>query len=288
MKDIAGRTAVITGASRGIGVFVAKALAAQGMKLALAARSAADLERVRADLDADGRAAVICVPTDVSKRDECQRLIDTATRELGAVDVLVNNAGIETIFSYHKLSLDEIDEVIDVNLRGAMHLTWMALPRMLERRRGHIVNMASLAGKAGPAFAEPYATTKAGMIGFTQSLRGSYAGTGVSASVICPGFVDTGMYAKAREEQPDAPKPATGVATGEQVAAAVVKAIRQDLPEVIVNPMPVRPLLAMYGIAPGITERLTHLIDANKLFREQAELRERLRAEAEKISRAEV
>ncbi|HEY7268232.1 MAG TPA: SDR family oxidoreductase [Dehalococcoidia bacterium] len=279
MKDLAGRTAVITGASRGIGVYVAKALAAQGMNLVLAARSAEGLEAVRAGLG--GGAGVTTVPTDVSKRADCQALIDEATKQFGAVDVLVNNAGIETIYSYHKLSLDEIDEVIDINLRGTMHLTWMALPGMLERRRGHIVNMASLAGKAGPAFGEPYGATKAGMIGFTQSLRGSYQSEGVSASAICPGFVDTGMYAAAREERPNAPKPATGVATGEQVGAAVVKAIRQDLPEVIVNPMPVRPLLALYGIAPGITERLTHLVDSNKMFREQAEMREKQREGSE-------
>jgi short-subunit dehydrogenase len=272
MKDLEGRTAIVTGASRGIGVFVAETLSSAGMNLVLAARSQSDLEGVRAGLR--GRGSVTVVPTDVSKREECRALVEAAESEFGAVDVLVNNAGLENIMLYHKLPLDEIDEVIDVNLRGTMHLTRLVLPGMLERRRGHIVNMSSLAGKAGPAHAEPYAATKAGLIGFTQSLRSSYRAQGVSASVICPGFVDAGMYAKAREEQPDAAKPKSGVATGEQVAQAVVKAIRKDLPEVVVNPVPVRPLLGLYGVAPGITERLSRLLDSNEMFREQAARRD--------------
>jgi short-subunit dehydrogenase len=277
MKEIAGRTAVVTGASRGIGVFVARALSEQGMNLVLAARTTDALEELRSQLVARGKGGVVVAPTDISKREDCRRLVETAQREFGAIDVLVNNAGIENIYPYHKLSLDEIDEVIDVNLRGTMCLTWMALPGMLERRRGHIVNMSSLAGKVGPACCEVYAATKAGLIGFTQSLRGSYRGDGVSASVICPGFVDAGMYSRVVEEHGlEVPK-TLGVAKPEAVADAVVKSIVKDVAEVIVNPMPVRVLLGMYSLAPGITERVSGVFDANKMLRDQAALRQKQR-----------
>jgi short-subunit dehydrogenase len=276
VRDLAGKTAVVTGASRGIGVDVARALHAQGMDLVLAARTTSALDGLRSELEGPGRPRVIAVPTDVSKDDDLARLVETAEGEFGGVDVLVNNAGIEAVYTYHKLSLAEVDEVIAVNLVGPMHLTWMVLPGMLQRGRGHVVNMSSLAGKAGPAYAEPYAATKAGLIGFTQSLRSTYRALGVSASVVCPGFVDTGMYARGREEQGGA-RPRSGVATSRQVAEAVVRAVKHDLPEVIVNPVPARPLLAAYSMAPGIAERLSRLVDANDLFRRQAELRERRR-----------
>jgi short-subunit dehydrogenase len=276
MKDLAGKTAVVTGASRGIGVDVARALHGQGMNILIAARTAAALDALRAELDGPTGPRVIVVPTDVSKDGDLQRLVETAERECGGVDVLVNNAGIESVYTYHKLGLPEIDEVIAVNLVGPMHLAWMVLPGMLRRGSGHIVNMSSLAGKAGPAYAEPYAATKAGLIGFTQSLRATYRPLGVSASVICPGFVDAGMYARGREEQGGV-RPRSGVASARQVAEAVVRAIRQDLPEVTVNPVPVRPLLAANALAPGLAERLSRLVDANDLFRRQAELRERQR-----------
>ncbi len=254
---------------------MARALAAEGMNLVLAARTADALEELRAELMSRGHQGCLAVPCDVGKDDDLRRVVETAEREFGAVDVLVNNAGIEGFATFHKLSLAEIDEVIDVNLRGTMHLTWMALPGMLKRRRGHIVNMSSLAGKAGPAFSEAYAATKAGMIGFTQALRGTYRVDGVSASVICPGFVDAGMFARAVDEFGVKAPRTLGLAKPEAVAAAVVKAIRRDLPEVIVNPTPVRPLLGFVAVAPGVAETLTGFFDANKMFREQSALREK-------------
>jgi short-subunit dehydrogenase len=286
MKELGGRTAIVTGASRGIGVFIGEAMSRAGMNLVIAARTQGDLEDVRANLLSAGYGGVMAVPTDVSKPADCEALFDAAEREFGTVDVLVNNAGVENIMYFHKLALEEIDEVLDINLRGAMYLTRLVLPGMLARGSGHIVNVSSLAGMAGPAHAESYATSKAGMIGFTQSLRSSYRDQGVSASVICPGFVDAGMYSQARLEHPDAPTPRSGVARPEQVAAAVIKAITGDLAEVIVNPVPVRPLLGLYGLAPQLTERLSRLIDSNKLFRDQAQARDEQREASATVPRS--
>ena len=185
MKNLKGRMAVVTGASKGIGVHIARALAKRGMNLVLAARSQAELEAVKAEVEGIGVKAIV-VQTDVSDKAALRALVDAAKAEFGEIDVLVNNAGIESVFRYHALEFEEIEEILDVNLRAPMLLTWLVLPGMLARGEGHIVNIASMAGKVGPAFSEPDGATKAGLIGFTQSLRGSYQDQGVSASVVIP------------------------------------------------------------------------------------------------------
>lgn len=290
MRDLAGRTAIVTGASRGLGENVAHALAAKGMKVVLAARSEADLKAVEEAIKARGGQAASVI-TDVRDAASLAGLLAATESHFGPPDVLVNNAGVEGVHTYHRQPIEEIEEVVETNLLGTMRLTRLVLPGMIERRRGHIVNMSSLAGKYGPAYAESYAATKAGMIGFTQALRGSLRGTGVSASVICPGFVDAGMYARNLRETGVSPPATLGVIAVEKVSAAVVKAIEQDVPEVIVNARPVRFWLAMVQIAPGVAEKLFQRIGAKAttaLFREAAEIRERQRQAASAESTTEV
>jgi len=281
MKDLKGRTAILTGASKGIGVYVARALAKQGMNLALAARSASALEEVRKAVERLGVRA-IAVPTDVGDRSALESLVERSRSEFGVIDILVNNAGIELTLAYHKLTPEEIEEMVRVNLIAPMHLTWMVLPGMLERGQGQIVNMSSLAGKAGLAYGEPYGATKAGLIGFTQSLRGTYRRHGVSASVVCPGFVvEEGMYAKMKEEfGVEAPR-RVGVSKPEAVARGVIRTIKKDLPEVIVNPGPIRLLLAVAAMSPGLGEWIGERSGVNASFQKLAELRENQRVESE-------
>ena len=279
MKNLRGRTAILTGASKGIGVHVARALANQGTNLVLAARSASALEEVRKAVERQGVRA-IAVPTDVSDRSALKSLVERAVSEFGSIDILVNNAGIELILTYHKLTLEEIDQIVSVNLLAPMHLTWLVLPGMLERGQGHIVNVSSLAGKVGPAYNEPYGATKAGLIGFTQSLRGTYRRSGVGASVVCPGFVEDGMYAKTKEEfGVEAPR-RLGVSTPEAVARGVIRAIKKDLPEVIVNPGAIRLLLAATAMSPSLGEWMLERMGADAVFHKVAELRESQRAKA--------
>ncbi len=274
MKDLWGRTALVTGASRGLGVYIARALADEGMNLVLAARTAEGLEAARAEAESKNRKALALV-TDVSDPAQLRGLAEKADSAFGGVDVLVNNAGIDMLYRFEGLAEDDVDAGIDVNLRAPMQLARLLLPGMLERRRGHIVNISSLAGKYGPAFNEVYAATKAGLVGFTQSLRMSYQGTGVSASVICPGFVsEVGMYARGVEESGvEAPK-TLGVSQPEAVSSAVVRAIRRDAPEVIVNPLPIRPLLAFGQLAPGLGEKLALRMGAGRVFEDAVEWQE--------------
>jgi short-subunit dehydrogenase len=212
------------------------------------------------------------VPVDLARRGDLDALVAAALREFGAIDVLVNNAGTISLFPYERRTPDEIEHEMQVNLLAPMLLTRLVLPHMLERRQGHVVNISSMAGKTGPPFDAPYGASKAGLIGFTESLRSEYSGRGVSASVICPGYVeDAGMYQEMKDQAGAAVSPLVGSVGPEPVARAVVRAILRDVPEIIVNKFPTRPLTTLLEAAPGLGERLLRRVDAYKPFREGME-----------------
>lgn len=268
MFELRGRTALVTGASRGIGVFMAHGLADRGMNLVLAARSAAELEAVRAAVAAKGVRA-IAVPTDLTDRASLEALVAAADRELGGVDVLINNAGIEVTGAFEASAAADIDAVVAVNLTSAMQLTRMVLPGMRARGRGHVVNVASLAGLTGTAYGETYCATKHGLVGFTRALRASLRveGAAVSASVVCPGFVsEAGIFAsQAREMGVQAPA-IIGTSTPAQVVAGVMRAIDGQLPDVIVAPGPMRLALVLAILFPRLGEWVSERIGAHAVF----------------------
>ena len=275
MKDLAGRVAILTGASRGIGVLIARQLAARGVHLALAARDAAALEALRDELVASG-ARAIAVPTDVSDPAALAALVAATEEQLGPVDLLVNNAGIENAAAFEVLEPSEIDRFLAVNLAGPLHLARLVLPGMLARDRGHIVNVASLAGLGPTAFGECYAATKHGLVGFTRSLRASSqaSGSAVSASAVCPGFVrDVGMYHQMREDGGRAAPAILGTCSPDAVARGVVRAIERDLPDVIVNPGPMRLFFAIQATLPRFFEWVLLRIGAHGVFASTAEAR---------------
>ena len=241
------------------------ALAEHGVKLALMAYPGADLGELRAGAEKKG-AKVIVFAYDVRNGEQRRKILEETHAQFGDIDILINNAGIEYTAAYHELSEEHIRDIIAVNLEGPMVLTNLVLPEMLRRGRGHIVNMASLAGKAGPAFQEPYAATKAGLIAFTSSLRATYRKFGVSASVIVPGFVEAGIYAKLKAESGYVAPALLGTSPPEAVVTAVLRAIERDLPEIIINPLPVRPLLALTALFPVLGEWLTGKTGANDFF----------------------
>lgn len=270
MRSLGRRTALVTGASRGLGRYMARALAAEGMSLALAARSEEGLRAAADELEAAGGRAVV-LPSDLAVRAEAEALARRAEEALGTVDVLVNNAGVTETGAYHRRSPDAIAAAVEVNLLAPMLLARRLLAGMVERGRGHVVNVASLAGKSGPPYEAAYAATKAGLIGFTQSLRREYRGTGVGASAICPGFVSgAGMYADAVEETGVEAPQSLGTSTPEEVAEAVVRSIREDAPEAIVNPLPVRPLLVLAEASPRLGEWLSRRLGLFRAFEARA------------------
>jgi short-subunit dehydrogenase len=275
IKDLRGTNAILTGASRGLGVLIAHALADEGVNLALAARSADALERVRADIAAKGVRAV-AVPTDVADQAQQDALLATAEGELGPIDILVNNAGLEGIHRFEDYPVEEMVKLLDVNLTAPLLLTRKVLPGMLERGRGHIVQISSLAGKGGFPCDGPYAASKAGLIMFTHSLRAELADSPVGTSVICPGFVaDEGMYADmVRGTSIEASK-LLGVSKPEKVAEAVIKAIKRGSAELIVNPMPMRPVLTLSQIAPDAAAGVLKTLGVTRLARRVADAQTR-------------
>ncbi|MBU6410190.1 MAG: SDR family oxidoreductase [Verrucomicrobia bacterium] len=265
MKIKAGDTVLLTGASGGLGTGMARALAKLKVKLALAAHPGVNLEGLRQEIEKNG-ARAIAISSDLREPAGRRELLQRVERTLGPIDILINNAGIEFTSQYHDLNEESICDVLNVNLEAPMILSRLALPGMLERRRGHIVNVSSLAGKAGPAFQEPYAASKAGLIAFTSSLRATYRGTGVSASVIVPGFVEAGIYAKLKERTGCTAPALLGTSPPEAVTRAVMRAIEGDLPEVIVNAFPVRPLFAFTALFPRGGEWAIRKTGANQFF----------------------
>jgi len=270
MKNLRERTAILTGANGGLGAYMANALAAQGMNLLLVAFPGVGLEELQAAAMERGVQARV-LNADLREPAERVRVVEYARQEFGHVDVLVNNAGVEFSAAYHELTEDQILEVLKVNLEAPLMLTRLVLPGMLERRQGHIVNISSLAGKSGPGYQEPYAATKAALTAFTFSLRGTYQGTGISASVVCPGFVETGIYARLKAKTGCAAPMLLSACRPERVARAVVRAIRGDIPEIVVSRFPVRPVLVLAAVSPRLGEWITGCIGVHRFFRKAAE-----------------
>jgi len=256
MVELRGARVLVTGAAGGLGGYISRTLAAQGANLVVSDLPGSDIEARAEELGGMGVEAR-AIPADLTDSGERERLVRDAAEAIGALDMLVNNAGLEFGGAFTKTTREEIETIATVNLIAVMDLTWLVLPGMLERRRGHIVNLASLAGKIPSVFLATYAATKHGVVGFTHSLRVEYADEPVSFSAICPVFVaDVGMYARAEAEMDADPPPGLRPVRPQRVADAVLEAVREDRAEVIVNRGPIRPLAALYWLAPKTTVRL--------------------------------
>lgn len=266
MRTLAGATAILTGANGGLGTHLTRALAREGMNLLLVAYPGVGLAELKAAVQG-GPARTEILVADLRLAEERTRVVEAAVGHFGSVELLVNNAGVEYSSAYHDLSWENIHEVISVNLEAPMALTRLVLPLMLQRGCGHIVNISSLAGKSGPAFQEPYVATKAALSAFTLSLRSSYRGSGVSASAVTPGFVEAGIYTRLKQQTGRAAPALLGSCTPEAVCDAVFRAIRRDLPEIILNPYPIRPILALTALFPRLGEWITHRTGVNDFFR---------------------
>jgi short-subunit dehydrogenase len=271
-----GGTALLTGAGGGLGPFVARALAAEGAGLVLSGLESerGALEALRAELRTAGAAAEV-VTADLVDPDELDGLWGRAEEAAGPIDVLVNNAGYGVTAAYASFTGRELERMVAVNLTAPMVLTRHAVAAMLPRGPGHVVFMASLAGRLATAYNEPYAATKAGLIALSQSLRAEHHGTPLGFSAICPGMVaGAGMYTGADRGRNRLPFLARS-ATPEDVAAAVVRAIRRDRPEIIVSPRPMRPVVAFAALAPRASAAFLRRVGTDEVFRRMARARGR-------------
>ena len=259
MKQLQGKRALITGASRGIGIHIARALAKEGVALVLTARNENQLNEVAESLQSF-QVPVEVYPSDMAKPESLKQLLEKATSQGRPVDLLINNAGIYHYGIFDQTDFKNIEEMIQVNLTGLMYLTHQTLPGMKTRGLGHIVHISSLAGLSGSAYAETYCATKHAVVGFTRAMRASLKQdkSPVSASVVCPGIVDeTGIFKKLEVEE-DVQAPALmGKSDPRTVARTVIRCIQRDIPEVIVNPTAIRPGLAFGALFPGLMEKLS-------------------------------
>jgi short-subunit dehydrogenase len=243
-KGLNGSTVLVTGASGGLGHFLAARLKAEGATLVLSGRNQNELERIAARL---GGARVVAA--DLSRREEVELL---ATRA-GQVDILVANAGLPASGELVSFSVAQIDRALDVNLRAAIVLTNRLLPGMLSRGTGHVVLIASMQAKLPAALLSVYNATKFGLRGFGLALHEELRNTGVVVSVINPTFIaEAGMWA----ETGVATHPLAGHAAPSQVADAVIRAIKEGRVEVDVAPLGARLAAAAPTLVGSVVRRL--------------------------------
>ena len=272
--DLNGATAVVTGGSRGIGPHIAEALARQGARVALVARSEPELQ-ANAQRLADSGAEAIAVPADISSAGERWRLIEAVERRLGPIDVLVNNAGGDLQREFHNLSEDEIGGILELNLTSAVILTRLVLPGMLARGRGHVVNVSSMAGRVSFPYTEAYAAAKDGLIAFTRVFRADYRDCGVSASALILGPVgETGVGARTAEEV-GIKLPPVGLVSPAKIGKFTVRAIRADKAELAVLPGPGKLLRALMDRFPALGSVMNAATGTTKTMQTVADFRER-------------
>jgi acetoacetyl-CoA reductase len=191
---------VVTGASRGLGRAIAEEVARGGAKVVVNySRSKEPAEELVNEISEKGGEA-IAVQADVSDAGQAQKLIDQAIEEYGRIDVLVNNAGINIDRTLKKLSVDDWDKVIQVDLNSAFYTVHAVLPHMTEQGGGKIINMSSFVGEAGNIGQANYSAAKAGLLGFTKTAAKELARSGITVNAICPGFIETDMVASIPED----------------------------------------------------------------------------------------
>lgn len=252
--ELRGKVVAITGAARGIGLATAKALSALGARVSIG------------DLDADMAAAAASdmgahsSALDVRDRESFQQFLQSTRDALGPIDVLINNAGIMPMGIFEEESDAITNAQIDINLRGVIHGMKLVLPEMKARGQGHIVNVASLAGRFPIPGASVYCATKFAVIGMTESLRGELRGSGVHLTVVMPSRVSTELASGT------APGGGMPTASPEEVADTIVYAIQQRLTEVTA-PRYLRPMPTLFAMTPRWLEnRVRKIIKDDRIL----------------------
>jgi short-subunit dehydrogenase len=256
--EVTGARVLLTGATGGIGNAIARVLAARGAKLVLSGRRVDVLEPLREELAAE---AVAC---DLAQHSAVDELIQAA----GEIDLLVANAAHPATGVLTELDQAQIDHILEVNLRAPIALARALAPGMIERRRGHMVFISSLAGKAASPSSSLYSATKFGLRGFALGIREDLRRHGVGVSVVLPGFIrDAGMFAAAGVELPRG----VGTRTPQQVADAVLRAVERDQGEVQVAPLGLRVGASFAAVAPELAAAVSRRMGGDKLASELAE-----------------
>lgn len=248
-----GKTALLTGATGGIGQAIAQALHGSGAKVILTGRRVDVLEDLRRELGD----RVEVVGADLANKPDVERL-----GERDDVDVLVANAAVPAAGRLQTFSEREVDRALDVNLRAPMQLTLALLPKLLERGSGHLVYVSSLAGKVAAGGSSVYSATKFGIRGFGYSLNEELRGTGIGVTTVFPGFIrEAGMFHEAGAKLPRG----VGTRTPEDVASAVLEGIEKGRAEIDVAPFSLSSGAKLFGVSPPVMSRITRMLGADRV-----------------------
>lgn len=254
MKDLKGKVALVTGAASGIGRACAIEMARQGMDLVMVDLNGERLAEAAREAERFGD-RVLSITADLSKKSEVNRVARDAVMEMGQVDLLYNNAGVALAGRVQEMKLADWEWVTDINYWGPIRLTHALLPHMIERRTGHIVTTASVAGLLGWPGLTPYSATKFAMVGFSEALRGELDRYGIEVSVVCPGLIRTNIIEMAECRGLNKGRLYDSVKykglSAEKAARVIVDGIRKGQGYILVAPE-AKPLWAIKRLSPAL------------------------------------
>lgn len=266
--DLRGKSVLITGGSRGLGLVMAREFAREGARLAICARDEGELERARANLKKLG-AQVIAVPCNVTERTQVNEMVSVVTDHYGQVDVLVNNAGVIQVGPVEVMTLEDYDEAMRVHFWAPLYTTLAVLPEMRRRREGRIVNISSIGGKISVPHLVPYSASKFALVGLSEGLRAELQKDGVRVTTVCPGLMRTGSPRNATFKGQHRAEyawfsisdalPVTAM-MAERAARQIVDACQRGDAEVVLS-IQAQLAVKFHALFPGLTQDLLGLVN---------------------------
>ena len=276
-----GKTVLITGSSRGLGLAMAREFGRRGARIVLTARDGGELDRARTLLlrqeVIDGPDEVLVLSADLRKPEEAERLVERVSNTWGGIDILVNNAGVITVGPIENQTLQDFHDVMDANFFTGLHCTLAVLPQMLARRGGTIVNIASIGGKVAVPHLLPYTASKFAAVGFSEGLHAELRHKGVHVLTVCPGLMRTGSHVNAlfsgdaeREYRWFSLGASTPLVStsARQAARRIVRAVIAGETEIAITPQAIV-MSRLAQVAPEVTARLMGMV--NRMLPEASE-----------------
>jgi NAD(P)-dependent dehydrogenase (short-subunit alcohol dehydrogenase family) len=272
--NVGGKTALITGGSRGLGLLLAKELLLQGATVAICARDSEELERAKHHLSQFASTnRIVTLTGDVSNQEEAEALVHDAIEHMGRLDILINNAGIIIVGPAQEMKLDDFEQVMSINFYGTLNMIYAALPHFRARQQGRIVNISSVGGRISVPHLLPYSCSKFAVNALSEGLRAELARDGITVTTIMPGTMRTGShyqaYAKGDQEAEytnfalSATLPGVSIAA-ETAARQIVTALRRGEAERIVS-VPAQLLATFHSLFPGVTADMFACVNSNVL-----------------------